>query len=78
MEHRNVTCDNCGTDLTSTGNSVDYRLLLDNERLPIHGMSCTDMLIYPPIEQAAHFCGTVCLFRWLKPQLTPKQRGEEA
>lgn len=77
MEHHKVTCDHCGADLTSTGNSVDYRLVLDSERIPLRGSTCTDMMIYPPIDRAAHFCGTACLFRWLKPRLTAQQRGEK-
>lgn len=63
-----ITCDGCGNDLTSTGNSIDYRLLLANERLPIRGTTCTDMMIYPPIEGDAHFCGLWCLHTWLTRQ----------
>lgn len=65
MKFAKVTCDGCGADISSTGNSIDYRLLLTAEELPPAGMSVTDMMIYPPIKQDAHFCGLGCLAVWL-------------
>jgi len=66
-EMTHVVCDGCGVDLTYTGNSVDYRLVLANERMPRDpGLNVvTDMAIPRPIEQAAHFCGMGCLHHWL-------------
>lgn len=72
MSNKKITCDNCGADLTDTGNSVDYRLVLDNQRLPLRGDTCTDMMIHPPIKKAAHFCGTMCAFKWLANELRAK------
>lgn len=74
MQHHKVTCDNCGADLTSTGNSVDYRLALASEKLPLHAgaMSCTDTMIFPPITHDAHFCGMVCLKKWVDSETAPK------
>jgi len=67
-----VTCDGCGDDITATGNSVDYRLVLESELLPQwwqirgeSGGSCTDMMIYPPIKGRRHFCGLKCLDVWV-------------
>lgn len=60
-ENRKVTCDSCGADLTVTGNSVDYRVLLRSEALPSWGGAVTDMMIHPPIRQPMHFCGIACL-----------------
>lgn len=65
MEHKKVTCDGCGNDISSTGNSIDYRLLLKAEKLPYRSACVTDMMIYPPIERDAHFCGIGCLRVWL-------------
>lgn len=63
-----ISCDQCGTDLTHTGNSVDYRIVLANERKATKpGLGCvTDMMLYPPIDGGTkHFCGVVCLGAWV-------------
>ncbi len=65
MKNTSVTCDTCGADITSTGNSVDYRVVLDSERIPLIGYSCTDMMIHPPVARAHHFCGLRCLGGWV-------------
>lgn len=73
MEYKKVTCDGCGADISATGNSIDYRLRLIAEALPSRSMCVTDMMIYPPIKQDAHFCGLGCLRTWLNkefPQMT--------
>ena len=56
-----VTCDGCGDDITATGNSVDYRIILADERIPGWGGAVTDMMIYPPLGKTMHFCGVGCL-----------------
>jgi hypothetical protein len=61
-----ITCDGCGQDLTTTGNSVDYRLALRNEEIPIGYDTVTDYHIYPPLEKNAYFCNLNCLRRWLE------------
>lgn len=51
--------------MTTTGNSVDYRLLLASERKPHDGSGvATDMMIYPAIRRSHHFCGLTCLDHW--------------
>jgi hypothetical protein len=64
-ETHKFECDQCGRDLTTTGNCVDYRLALLNERLPSRGPVVTSMAIYPPIEADAYFCGVPCLAAWI-------------
>lgn len=66
-----VICDACGYDLTTTGNAVDYRLVLGNEsKTPwfiaegISGGILTDMAIPPLVERAYYFCGMPCLAKW--------------
>lgn len=61
---KSVTCDACGQDLTLTGNSVDYRLVLAAEPIPSWGGAVTDMLIHPPVERPHHFCSLRCLDDW--------------
>lgn len=65
MKNPTILCDNCSRDLSETGNSVDYRLALVNERMPRWDGAVTDMLLYPQIKQDAHFCGVGCLRIWL-------------
>ena len=59
-----VTCDGCGRDLTHTSNSIGYRLALKVERLQTAGGAVTDVMIYPPLDRDAYFCGTLCLSDW--------------
>lgn len=63
-ESYKVTCDHCRSDLTNTGNCVDYRLVLKSESLPPRSNSVTAMMIYPPVERPHHFCGLGCLDKW--------------
>lgn len=62
-----IRCDQCSSDLTYTGNSIDYRLALLVERLPIHPNArvVTDVGRYRPIEHDAYFCGAHCLAKWV-------------
>jgi hypothetical protein len=68
-----VICDGCGADITTTGNSVDYRLVLDTEcPMPwfaAEGMdygAVTEMMVYPAIKEPHHFCNNLrCLKAWL-------------
>jgi hypothetical protein len=59
-----ISCDECGADLSYSGNSVDYRVALLNESIPSRGGFVTDMMIYPALEQNAYFCGLGCLDKW--------------
>ena len=66
-----IICDGCGADLTYTGNSVDYYLILYYaSKIPRYmkngetGGAVTDMMIQPPIKKAAYFCGLGCLDKW--------------
>lgn len=61
MKTVKITCDVCGTDLTWTGNSIDWRLTLTNERIQHPGGVATDMMIYPVLKADAHVCGVKCL-----------------
>ena len=60
-----ITCDACGHDLTTTSNTVDYRLVLGVENKPGYGTGAyTDMMISPPIDRTFYFCGIQCLDHW--------------
>lgn len=61
-----ITCDQCGKDLATTGNCVDYRIALKNESIPSWGGGAvTAMMIYPPLEQDHYFCSWRCLTEWM-------------
>lgn len=81
MKDVKINCDQCGLDLTYTRNSVDYRLSLEVERLPIDPevSTVTEMLIHPPMKQDAHFCGVFCLAQWVAVKFPDarERRGEK-
>ena len=59
-----VTCDGCTRDISTTGNSVDWRLALLNQMVPSRGGFVTDMMIYPIlVEGDMYFCSLWC-FAW--------------
>lgn len=61
-----TNCDGCGTDISYTANSIDYRLSLNNERIHSRGDGpVTDMNIEPDIRRTHHFCDLQCLRKWL-------------
>ena len=64
LQTSKVTCDTCGCDLTTTGNSVDYRIAVVVENIRPESGSVTDMMAYPPLERMHHFCGKPCLKKW--------------
>lgn len=72
-ETSQVVCDACGNDLTYTGNSEDYYLVLSSaSKLPWYlregerGGFVTDMAIAPPMAKTGHFCGHKCLEDWIE------------
>lgn len=71
MKTVEIKCDTCESDLTYKSNMVDYRLVLGSEEKPGdgHGGAYTAMMIYPPVDRTHHFCGLVCLAKWLEPQM---------
>lgn len=73
MRDDTIKCDHCGHDITSTGNSVDYRLHLEVQEKPHHGCTITDMYILPPLDRDYDFCGMNCLTKWIesKPKHNP-------
>jgi hypothetical protein len=58
------TCDACGKDLTTTGNCVDYRLIVGSENIPTVGGFVTAMGKYPPTDRTYYFCGLYCMDVW--------------
>lgn len=73
-----VICDGCEADITTTGNSVDYRLQLDAYSPPSWGGCVTDMMIYPAIEETHHFCNDLdCVRAWLAgPEAVAKRKAD--
>lgn len=61
MKITQTTCDSCGANLTTTGNCVDYLIILRSERIPSNDGSVTVMNIEPQIQHQLHFCGIACL-----------------
>jgi hypothetical protein len=65
MKKCEITCDSCKRNISFTGNSIDYRLALINEKIPSRGGAVSDMYMLPLIEDNAHFCGLGCLKKWI-------------
>lgn len=61
-----IKCDCCGNDLSVTGNSVDWRIVVKNEPIPNWGGAVTDVNIQPSLEESPlHFCGKSCLKKFV-------------
>lgn len=62
-----IKCDACEAELRKhTGFHHSYALELDAIDLEIHQSGpVMDLMIYPPLDRAAHFCGFDCLIVWL-------------
>lgn len=60
-----ITCDQCGADLTTTGNCEDYRIALRNESIQSRSGFVTVMGASPHLKSNAYFCGTRCLAKWV-------------
>lgn len=69
MKDLKITCDQCGRDLTTTGNCEDFRIAVVNERITVTGGAVTSMSIEPHLQHDYHFCGCVCLRNWATTKL---------
>jgi hypothetical protein len=66
MKTVTITCDTCERDITTTGNSVDYRLAVLSQSIPSRGGIVTDMMIYPVLDRDYYFCSLNCFREWAK------------
>lgn len=67
MKNTQVHCDECGADITYTGNCDGFRVVLSSEAMQ-HEPGCnvvTDVYVTPQFPQPRHFCGEKCLVRWI-------------
>ena len=66
MIKKEIKCDNCEADLSTTTNSIDYRLHLHDEKMASQGGVVTDMMKYPNLKDGdCHFCWLGCLKMWV-------------
>lgn len=65
---KKILCDNCDNDLSESDGITKYRLHLSCERAPHTGGMVLDVYIYPILEEDKHFCGFVCLKKWIEKQ----------
>lgn len=65
--HYKITCNQCGHDLTYTGNAVDYFLTLSpaTKGHTSDTVAVTMVAMQPDIRGDHHFCGIGCLSVWL-------------
>lgn len=64
-EVNKVLCDQCESDLSTTGNCVAWSITLKNRQIPCHSAAVTDMMIYPQLKKDLDFCGLACLKKWI-------------
>jgi hypothetical protein len=66
VQTHKIECDECGADLTYTGNCEDYYLVLGNASKGHRPgtYAVTSMAISPPLKQEHHFCGLKCMDQW--------------
>lgn len=64
MRKSEVVCDQCGKDLSKTGNCIGWRLMLDVEKIPSKDGPVTLLHVEPMLDHEHHFCHLVCLARW--------------
>lgn len=62
---KEIRCDQCNRDLTTTGNSVDYRVLLKAEQIPSRDGALTDAMDWPYPKTPKRFCGPKCVWAWM-------------
>lgn len=67
MKIETYSCDSCKNDLTETDNTIDYRLVLKQERIPSAGGVTTLLMRHPLIDSDKHFCSMDCLKEWINP-----------
>src|SRR3954467_12595526 len=68
-----ILCDGCEKDITTTRNSVDYRIHLESQDKTrwyvtegFDGGAVTSMHISNPLPRDKHFCRFTCLAIWLE------------
>lgn len=66
-----IICDQCGKDLTYTGYSAEYRLVLGSEPLApwfmkdhADGGALKMMSLPRPVDRTYHFCKLKCMDAW--------------
>lgn len=68
MKIETYSCDGCKNDLTETENTIDYRLVLKQERIPSVPGITTLRMSHDLIDSDKHFCSMKCLEEWLNPK----------
>jgi len=66
MKRTKITCDHCERDITEGGSSLEFRLVLSQERLANHTGYESAVMVYPPLKHTMHFCNKACLADWIK------------
>lgn len=73
-----IICDGCKANITTTGNSVDYRLCLSSYSPDSWGGAVTDVNIVRVLKEPRHFCNSLeCVRAWLDGPAAVKVRRLE-
>jgi hypothetical protein len=66
MKTTKIECDQCGTDISTTGPHPAFRLALSVEALPSTSEMTYSVMVSPPLGRTHHFCRLGCLVEWAK------------
>lgn len=64
MTEHKVTCDCCGKNITATGYSSEWRVVLCDERMPHFGGSSLAMNVETGLDRKYEFCDMRCFDKW--------------
>jgi len=62
-----VICDQCEKDISYRDNTMEYRILLKSEEMPLYATVEAFNMVYikPAISETMHFCSITCLNKLL-------------
>ncbi len=75
-----ILCDQCEKDITCTGNTYQYRIVLGDESMPrCPGDGCVTLMHLPPyFKQTRYFCGAECFWDWCRERLRKQSEWKRA
>lgn len=56
-----ITCDCCDKDITETGRTPAFRIVVSCESLPHNTDTIYAVIVNPPLDKRYHFCNLICM-----------------
>lgn len=64
MKTEKVQCDGCGKDLSGSGPSPEYMIVMRSVSIPTTSSYRHAILVYPQLKEDHHFCSIKCVHDW--------------